>query len=236
LIASSHFILQGKHNKGRFRTISGLVFTPLNAPPLPVAPLKTCTVTTQHALMHQSQLVTQTERQMENDVKNGQQKNGSAMDIDDTQQPRIDEKTAHSITQKLNNMASLSKTPPKQSTANTKTPSSHQTPRSTPISGRRWKSIEAQKHTSLSKCKSIHNKWKLKQLKREQIKHDKELATQMSEEKSQKRNNAKLLKQLRKKQKEENQKKNRFVQVIKNAAKLKKMSKKQMQLAGIEKA
>ena len=99
------------------------------------------------------------------------------------------------------------------------------TPRSIPVSGRVWKTVETQR-SSLARCR-LPLGWKERERRREQLRSVKAKAALIAEEAKKERQELKRRRQQREKQKEENEKKSRVVQVISSSAKIKRMSRQQ---------
>uniref|UniRef100_L7M2E0 Coiled-coil domain-containing protein 86 n=1 Tax=Rhipicephalus pulchellus TaxID=72859 RepID=L7M2E0_RHIPC len=102
-------------------------------------------------------------------------------------------------------------------------------PRGIPKSGRVWKS-EKKRFSSMVKDRPLKTSWKFKMEQRAERKALLALDREIKEEKKRKIEEKKKRREENLRRREENAKKSEVVQVIKNTAKIKRMSKKQLRL------
>ncbi|KAH7955799.1 coiled-coil domain-containing protein 86 [Rhipicephalus sanguineus] len=102
-------------------------------------------------------------------------------------------------------------------------------PRGVPKSGRVWKS-EKKRFSSMVKDRPLKTSWKFKMEQRAERKALLALDREIKEEKKRKIEEKKKRREENLRRREENAKKSEVVQVIKNTAKIKRMSKKQLRL------
>ncbi|XP_037282276.1 coiled-coil domain-containing protein 86 [Rhipicephalus microplus] len=102
-------------------------------------------------------------------------------------------------------------------------------PRGVPKSGRVWKS-EKKRFSSMVKDRPLKTSWKFKMEQRAERKALLALDREIKEEKKRKIEEKKRRREENLRRREENAKKSEVVQIIKNTAKIKRMSKKQLRL------
>ncbi|ELU10563.1 hypothetical protein CAPTEDRAFT_194031 [Capitella teleta] len=101
-------------------------------------------------------------------------------------------------------------------------------PRGKPKSGRLWKTQRMTRHTEMIRDKPLKSSWKNKVDNKNTKKNVKLFEKELQEARAKRLEAKRVRSELNAKRREENQKKAEVVQVVKNAAKLKRLKKKQL--------
>ncbi|CAH1262230.1 CCDC86 [Branchiostoma lanceolatum] len=101
-------------------------------------------------------------------------------------------------------------------------------PRGKPKSGKFWKTVRSERHTSIKKDKPLRTTWNKKMQQRAERKSIKSFEKELKELKQKQLEEKRKRQEEHKKQKLENERKSEIVQPIKNTAKIKRMKKKQL--------
>jgi hypothetical protein len=98
--------------------------------------------------------------------------------------------------------------------------------RGIPKSGRKWKSVESSRFSSLKSDKAFRSSWAKKELIRQELNQLKSKAKEIKDERQRKFDEKKQQRVEREQRRKENERKAEIVQVVKNVHKLKRMKKK----------